>query len=172
MITAFLVGTFYSVIAGWTLVYIVKAATGFAGADASTVGQQFDALLASPAALTAWHTVFMVATVLIVGRGLHAGIERTVKVLMPALLVMLLAMMAYAAVEGDFTAGLEFLFRPDFGKLSGEAVVTAVGQAFFSIGVATGLMMTYGAYVSPKVSLTRAALIIALFPTRITSLAI
>ena len=171
MITAFLVGTFYSVIAGWTLVYIVKAATGFAGADASTVGQQFDALLASPAALTAWHTVFMVATVLIVGRGLHAGIERTVKVLMPALLVMLLAMMAYAAVEGDFTAGLEFLFRPDFGKLSGEAVVTAVGQAFFSIGVATGLMMTYGAYVSPKVSLTRAALIIAGADTLVALLA-
>jgi NSS family neurotransmitter:Na+ symporter len=161
MITAFLVGTFYSVIAGWTLVYIVKAATGFGGADAASVGRQFDALLASPGVLTAWHSVFMFATVIIVGRGLHGGIERTVKFLMPALLLMLLAMMGYAAVEGDFAAGLDFLFRADFSKLSGEAIVTAVGQAFFSIGVATGLMMTYGAYVPQNVSLTRAALVIA-----------
>jgi NSS family neurotransmitter:Na+ symporter len=171
MIVGYLIATYYSVIAGWTLVYIFKAANGFAGAGAADVAQQFDDLLADPKTMTIWHTVFMCLALLIVGRGLRGGIERVVKLLMPALFVMLVVMIGYAAVAGDFAAGAGFLFSFDFSKITGATVLNAIGQAFFSISVAMGLMMVYGAYVPKEVSLTRSAIIIAGADTAIALLA-
>jgi len=171
MVTGFLIATFYSVIAGWTLAYIFKAMAGFGGAEAGDVASQFDSLLASPVSLTAWHSVFMFCTVFIVARGLQGGIEKAVKLLMPALFAMLLIMIGYAAVEGDFRAGLDFLFSTDFSKINGSVVLAAIGQAFFSIGVAMGLMMAYGAYVPKSVSLTKASLVIAGADTLVAILA-
>ncbi len=171
MIVGYLIATYYSVIAGWTLMYIFKAANGFGGASAMDVAQQFDDLLASPGTMAIWHTVFIGLALVIVGRGLRRGIESAVKILMPALFVMLLVMIAYAAVAGDFKAGFDFLFGVDFSKISGKVVLAAIGQAFFSISVAMGLMMVYGAYVPKEVSLTRSALIIAGTDTLIALLA-
>ncbi len=171
LIVGYLIATYYSVLAGWTLHYIFMAASGFGGADPSEVAGQFDDLLASPGTMTIWHTVFIAIALLIVGRGLRGGIERTVKILMPSLFLMLLVMIAYAAVAGDFQAGVDFLFSTDFSKISGETVLVAIGQAFFSIGVAMGLMMAYGAYVPSHVSLTRSALIIAGVDTLVALLA-
>ena len=171
MLVGYLIATYYSVIAGWTLVYIYKAASGFGGAGAAEVAAQFDQLLADPVTMTIWHTIFMCVALLIVGRGLRRGIERVVKLLMPALFVMLVVMIGYAAVAGDFAAGLEFLFHFDFTKITGAAVLNAIGQAFFSISVAMGLMMVYGAYVPKDVSLTRSAVIIAGADTLIALLA-
>ena len=161
MLVGYLIATYYSVIAGWTLAYIFKAANGFGGADPATVAQQFDGLLADPIAMSLWHTVFITTALIIVGRGLRNGIERAVKILMPALFAMLLVMIGYAAVEGDFPAAIDFLFNADFSKIDGTIVLSAVGQAFFSISVAMGLIMTYGSYVPKNVSLTKSALIIA-----------
>ena len=171
MLVGYLIATYYSVIAGWTLAYIFKAGTGFGGADPSTVSGQFDQLLADPVALALWHTVFITAALLIVARGLRNGIERAVTILMPTLFVMLLVMIAYAAVEGDFSAALDFLFSTDFSKIDGKIVLTAIGQAFFSISVAMGLIMTYGSYVPKNVSLTKSALIIAGADTLVAILA-
>ncbi len=171
MLVGYLIATYYSVIAGWTLAYIVKAANGFGGASPATVTQQFDELLADPLTLTIWHTVFITAALIIVGRGLRDGIERAVKFLMPALFVMLLVMIGYAAVEGDMRAGIDFLFSADFSKIDGTTVLTAIGQAFFSISVAMGLIMTYGSYVPKEVSLTKSALIIAGADTLVALLA-
>ncbi len=171
LIAGYLITSYYSVIAGWTLAYIVKAATGFGGALASEVAAQFDTLQADPWTMTKWHTVFIILSTLIVGRGLQAGIEKTVKVLMPALFAMLLVMIGYAAIEGDFAEGWNFLFNTDFSKIDGSAVLVAIGQAFFSIGVAMGLMMAYGAYVPREVSLTRSALIVAVADTLVALLA-
>ena len=171
MLVGYLIATYYSVIAGWTLVYIHKAASGFGGASAAEVASQFDRLLADPGTMTIWHTVFMCIALLIVGRGLRRGIERVVKLLMPALFVMLVVMIGYAAVAGDFGAGLAFLFSFDFSKITGAVVLNAIGQAFFSISVAMGLMMVYGAYVPKDVSLTRSAVIIAGADTLIALLA-
>ncbi len=171
LLVGYLIATYYSVIAGWTLAYIVKAGAGFGGADPAAVSQQFDALLADPAAMTLWHTVFIIVALFIVGRGLHGGIETAVKFLMPALFTMLLVMIGYAAIEGDFAAAADFLFSIDFSKIDGPAVLTAIGQAFFSIGVAMGLMMAYGAYVPKQVSLTKSALIIAGADTLVALLA-
>ena len=167
----FLIATYYSVIAGWTLAYIPKALSGFGGATSADVGMQFDALQANPKAMIGWHTLFMIITMTIVGRGLHGGIEKAVTILMPALFAMLLLMIGYAAVAGDFAAGLNFLFSADFSKIDGGSVLMAIGQAFFSIGVAMGLMMVYGAYVPKDVSLTRSAVIIASADTLVALLA-
>jgi len=171
MIVGYLIATYYSVIAGWTLVYIYKAANGFDGATALNVAQQFEDLKADPGTMAIWHTVFMCLALVIVGRGLRNGIERVVKLLMPALFVMLVVMIGYAAVAGDFAAALDFLFGVDFSKITGAVVLNAIGQAFFSISVAMGLMMVYGAYVPKDVSLTRSAIIIATADTVIALLA-
>ncbi len=171
LIAGFLIATYYSVIAGWTLAYIQKAIMGFGGASAMEVGSQFDDLQASPLAMTGWHTLFMIITMTIVGRGLHGGIEKAVTIMMPALFAMLLLMIGYAAVAGDFAAAVDFLFSADFSKIDGGSVLTAIGQAFFSIGVAMGLMMVYGAYVPKDVSLTRSAIIIAGADTLVALLA-
>ncbi|MDH3350598.1 MAG: sodium-dependent transporter [Gammaproteobacteria bacterium] len=171
MIVGYLIATYYSVIAGWTLIYIFKAANGFGGATALDVAQQFEDIKASPGTMAIWHTVFIVLALFIVSRGLRDGIERVVKALMPALFTMLLIMIGYAAIAGDFRAGVEFLFSVDFSKISGEVVLAAIGQAFFSISVAMGLMMVYGAYVPRDISLTRSAVIIAGADTLIALLA-
>jgi NSS family neurotransmitter:Na+ symporter len=171
MLVGYLIATYYSVIAGWTLAYIFKASNGFGGASAQDVAQQFGALLADPVTLTFWHTVFITTALLIVGRGLRDGIERAVTFLMPALFLMLLVMIGYAAIEGDFQAGVNFLFSTDFSKITGGTVLAAIGQAFFSISVAMGLIMTYGSYVPQNVSLTKSALIIAGSDTLVALLA-
>lgn len=171
MIVGFLIVTYYSVIAGWTLIYIVKAGSGFGGAAVTDVASQFDGLLAQPGTMSIWHGVFMLLTLLIVGRGLQGGIEKAVKVLMPALFAMLIAMIVYAGIAGDLAKAVSFLFNTDFSKITGEVVLLAIGQAFFSIGVAMGLMMVYGAYVPKNISLTKSAVIIATADTLVALLA-
>ena len=171
MLVGYLIATYYSFIAGWTLAYIFKAGSGFGHAEPAMVAQQFDGLLADPEALILWHTIFIIIALSIVGRGLKEGIEKVVTVLMPALFAMLLLMIGYAAIEGDFGAGLSFLFSSDFSKIDAGTVLVAIGQAFFSISVAMGLLMTYGAYVPKSVSLTKSALIIAGADTLVALLA-
>jgi NSS family neurotransmitter:Na+ symporter len=171
MMVGYLIATYYSVIAGWTLAYIFKAGSGFGDAEPAAVAAQFDSLLADPKMLTLWHTIFMCIALFIVGRGLKEGIERVVTILMPALFAMLLLMIGYAAVEGDFAKGISFLFSTDFSKIDSGTVLVAIGQAFFSISVAMGLLMTYGSYVPKNVSLTKSALIIAGADTLVALLA-
>jgi NSS family neurotransmitter:Na+ symporter len=161
MLAAYLIGTYYSVIAGWSVVYIFKNGAGnFSGKDATSIGEEFNALLASPTQLTLWHGIFMLITTAILVRGVRKGIESTVKILMPLLFALLLAMVVYGAVEGDMTGALHFMFDFDLSALTGEVVLMAVGQAFFSIGVAMGLMMGYGAYLGRDISIARSAVII------------
>jgi len=170
-ITGYLIATYYSVIAGWTLIYVVKASNDFGGASPAEVSTQFADVLANPLQMTVWHSLFILVSMLIVARGLRGGIERTIKLLMPALLIILLVMIGYAAIAGDFLTAVEFLFSLDFSKITGEVVLAAIGQAFFSIGVAMGLMMAYGAYIPKEVNLTRSALIIAGADTAVAILA-
>ena len=171
-LVAFLILSYYGVIAGWALKFVFDAVGGaFTGLDAQGAATHFNRLLSNPAQLMLWHGVFLALTVLIVARGLQRGIERSVKVLMPGPFLMLLLMVAYGAVAGDLDAGLRFLFTPDFSKIDGSVVLTAVGHAFFSIGVAMSLMMAYGAYIPKEVSLVRSALIIAVADTAVALLA-
>jgi NSS family neurotransmitter:Na+ symporter len=168
----FIILSFYSVIAGWALAYVPKFATGiFQGASGDTVTTVFSELLASPGQLALWHAVFIIVTVMIVVRGLQGGIERAVKFLMPALFVMLVALVGYAAVAGDLARALDFLFQADFSKITPQVVLGAVGQAFFSVSVAMGLLIAYGSYLSREISIPRAAVIIAGADTLVALLA-
>src|SRR5690606_1711370 len=124
---------FYSVIGGWAIAYIPKFVAGvFRGADAATVGAEFEAMLADPLVLLAWHSIFMIATIWFVARGISGGIEKAVSFMMPSLFILLVALVIYAVIEGDFAAGASFLFHPDFSKITPGVVLAAMGQAFFS----------------------------------------
>jgi neurotransmitter:Na+ symporter, NSS family len=162
LVAVFLILSFYSVIAGWALAYVPKLALGhFTGASAEQVGAEFNALLGSPALLAGLHAVFMGMTVSIVAVGLKRGIERAVRFLMPALLVMLVALVLYAAVAGDLPRTIAFLFQADFSKITAPVVLQAIGQAFFSVSVAMGLLITYGAYLDRETRIGQSAVYIA-----------
>lgn len=172
MLVAYLIATYYSVIAGWSVVYIFKNGDGnFSGQNAEAISAEFNALLASPSQLTLWHGIFMLITTAILVRGVQRGIESTVKIVMPLLFILLLAMVAYGAVEGDMTAALHFMFDFDLSAITGKVVLMAVGQAFFSIGVAMGLMMGYGAYLGREISIARSAVIICGMDTLVALIA-
>jgi NSS family neurotransmitter:Na+ symporter len=172
MLAAYLIATYYSVIAGWAIAYIFKNGKGdFSGQNATAVKAQFDALLASPGQLTLWHGIFMAICTLILVRGLQKGIEGTVKVMMPALFALLLAMVIYGAVEGDMVSALHFMFDFDLSAITPRVFLVAVGQAFFSIGVGMGLMMGYGAYLPKEVSIGKSAVIIAGMDTLVAIIA-
>jgi neurotransmitter:Na+ symporter, NSS family len=162
LLAVFLILSFYSVVAGWALAYVPKLALGhFTGASAERVAEEFGALLASPATLAVLHALFMALTVAIVAVGLKRGIERAVRFLMPALLVMLLSLVAYATLTGDMSRTVDFLFQADFSKITAPVVLQAIGQAFFSVSVAMGLLITYGAYLDQETRLVQSSFYIA-----------
>lgn len=172
MLSAYLIASFYCVIAGWSVAYIFKAANGdFSGQGAESINRLFDELLADPVAMTFWHGLFVLVCALILSKGIQKGVERAAKILMPLLFILLLAMVIYGAIEGDMPAAAKFLFSFDFSAITPEVVVLALGQAFFSIGVAIGLMMIYGAYLPREVSIGRSALIIAGMDTAVALIA-
>lgn len=176
VVTALLILSFYSVIAGWALAYIGYALTGEFTAAPSQAAPAMEALhaglLASPGLLLLWHTLFMALTVAIVARGVRQGLERAVRLLMPGLFVLLLGLVVYAALStGAFGRALAFLFRPDLSRLSGEAVLVAVGHAFFTLSLGLGTMMAYGSYLPRQVSIARAAFSIAILDTLVALLA-
>jgi len=172
MISAFLVLSFYSVIAGWIISYIpLFIGGGLKGASPDAVGEAFTGLLADPARMAAYHAVFYGMTVFIVARGLKGGIELAVEILMPAFFVMLVIVTAAACVIGDAGAAAKFLLTPDFSKIDGDVVAAAVGQAFFSIGLGTAIMYAYGSYMTQDVHVPRSSLIIAASDTLVALIA-
>ncbi len=172
IIAAFLILTFYSVIAGWSLAYVFKTIRGaFEGIDAAGAGAIFDGLLADPFNLAMWHALFMGITVFVVGRGIQQGLERAVTIMLPSLFVILLILVGYAAIKGEFRLGVDFLFATDFSKIDANVVLIAVGQAFFSVSVGIGALMTYGAYLPKNVSIPRVSCVIAAADTLVAVLA-
>jgi NSS family neurotransmitter:Na+ symporter len=162
VIAGFLILSYYSVIAGWALAYVFRAALGmFSGASADQVGGIFKDFLASPERLLAWHTIFMVMTMVVVGRGVRSGLEQAVRFLMPALFVLLLIMVGYAMSTDSFVKGLRFLFTPDFSKLSRDSVLIAMGHAFFTLSLGMGAIMIYGSYMPERVSIAKTTFLIA-----------
>jgi len=146
--------TYYSVVAAWAIDYIFQSAIGsFSGFDGSKSNAFFGELLASPWRMIFWHSVFIILTIFVVARGVRKGLERSVKIMMPALFLILLLMVGYAMFAADFKAGLDFLFTPDFSKLTLPIVLMALGQALFSLAVGVGAMITYGAYLPKNISL-------------------
>ncbi len=172
VITAFLILSYYAVIGGWTLDFLVAGAVGaFGHGDIAHTDGLFSALLADPWLLIFWTTVFFVFTAGIVAGGVQGGIERAARYLMPLLFVLLVATAIYALFAGDAAAGLAFLFAPDWSEVTWGVFLDALGQAFFSVTVGGGAALIYGAYVPRQVSLPRAATTIALADTAVALIA-
>lgn len=168
----FLVLSFYSVIGGWVIAYILEAGHGvFHGATSEVVASRFTGLLADPYALAFFHFVFMAVTVAIVVGGVKGGLEAFNAVFMPILFAMLIVLVGYAWTEGDFARGVGFLFTPDWDKLTWEGVLRAVGQAFFSIGVGFGVFITYGSYLQGNTHIPGMSVTIAFSDTLVAILA-
>lgn len=158
VIGAFMIMSFYAVVAGWTFHYALKAFSGklFANDD---FGGQFSSFISGYTPII-WQAVVLLITGWIVARGISGGIEKFNKVLIPGLLVLLVILMVRALTLPGADAGVEFFLKPDFSKLTPESALVALGHAFFSLSLGMGAMMTYGSYVDRKQSLGTAALAI------------
>ena len=158
----FLILSFYSVVGGWVLDYVFVSVTGgFSGIEPAGAQARFGSVLSNPLRMMLSFTLFLGITGIIISAGLRNGIERATGILMPTLFLMLLVLIAYSAVKGDMAAGFSFLFTVDFGKINPSIMLSAVGHAFFSVGVSMGLMMAYGAYLPQDVSIPKTAVVIA-----------
>ena len=163
-----LILSFYSVIAGICLNYIFISATS-SGAISSL--DQFSSVISSPANLIMWHTIFMVMTALIISAGIKDGIGRMVKILMPMLGFLMIFMVIYSMVNGDFTKALSFLFAPDFSNVTSDTLLQAMGQAFFSLSLGMGSIMAYGAYMPKDQKVVGSSFTVASLDTLIAMLA-
>ena len=153
-----LILSYYSVVAGWTLAYIVKSVTGaFSGASAEAIAAQFDNFVGDWRLVALCHTLFMGLATFVVARGVERGLEQAVRFMVPALLALMMVLLGYSASSGHFGEGLAFMFTPDFDKLTWNSVLAAMGQAFFSLSIGMGAIMAYGAYLPEETSITTAS---------------
>jgi len=173
VLAGFLILSYYSVIAGQAMAYIFRSFSGvFEGVTADGARSIYSALTGDPERLLAWHTVFMVFTMVIVARGVKGGLEKSVKFLMPALLVILLLLVGFSANTGDyFNQAIDFLFKPDFSKLTGEGVLIAMGHAFFTLSLGMGAIMVYGSYLPKNTSIAKVSITISIADTMVALLA-
>ena len=151
IIVPMIVLSYYSVIGGWSIEYLLKSLTfSFCGESQGMLNSMFSGFVTSTWGPLAVHTGFLLATTLIVVIGIKDGIERFSKVMMPLLFVIVLAIAVYSLTLPGAKEGIEYLFYPDFSKITGASVAAALGQAFFSLSLGFGTIMTYASYVSKK----------------------
>ena len=172
VLAGFLILSYYSVIAGWALAYVFRTGSGlFTGLTADGVQSIFPTMVSDPERLLAWHTIFMTMTMVVVARGVRGGIEKAVEFLMPALFVLLFVLLGYAWNSGSFHAGLDFLFEPDFSKLTANGVLIAMGHAFFTLSLGMGAIMVYGSYLPASASIAKVSIAVSLMDTLVALLA-
>jgi NSS family neurotransmitter:Na+ symporter len=172
VLAGILILSYYSVIAGWTLAYVLKSATGvFVGASAAEVGEEFGGFVGNWKAIGFSHTLFMALTIFVVARGVERGLEQAVRFMVPALLILMLVLLGYSINSGYFGQGVAFMFTPDFDKLTWDSVLAALGQAFFTLSIGMGAIMAYGAYLPEETSITGASAAVVTADTAIAILA-
>ena len=163
-----LILSFYSVLAGICINYIGIAA--MPNTDISSF-EQYAQVTGSPSTLFFWHSIFIGMNIAIIASGVIAGIERMVRLLMPMLFILMIVMLINAMINGDFNAGLAYLFTPDFSKVSPETFLSAMGQAFFSLSLGMGSIMCYGSYMRKSEDIFQTSLTVAGLDTLIAILA-
>ena len=172
VIAGILILSYYSVIGGWTLSYVLDSAKGtFTNAGAAEVTAVRDGFIGSWQRVGLYHTIFMALTIFVVARGVERGLEQAVRFMVPALLVLMLVLLGYSINSGYFGAGVEFMFTPDFSKLTWDSVLAAMGQAFFTLSIGMGAVMAYGAYLPEETSIIGASAMVAVADTGIAILA-
>lgn len=173
VVSGFLILSFYAVIAGWAIGYILEAIIGnFAQFNTGLLAaEHFEGLVTDVPWIVGYFSLFMVITMLFVYLGIQKGIERGSKIMMPILLVLLIILMIRGITLEGADIGIEFLLYPDWSKINAQAILVALGHAFFTLSLGMGAMLTYGSYMSKKDSVPSAALQIIILDTVIALIA-
>jgi len=162
LVACFVIFSYLSVIAGWTLAYIARSALGmFAGRTADGIASLFTVFVQDPEKQLFWHASFVTAVAWVAARGVRAGLEAAVRWLVPLLFALLLLLVVYAVALGTFGYAIAHLLEPDFTKLTLMGLLAALGHVFFSLGLGMGIVLMYSAYLEDGASVPRAALTIA-----------
>ncbi|HCX63396.1 MAG TPA: sodium-dependent transporter [Clostridiales bacterium] len=164
VVSAFFIMGFYPVVGGWSAAYILKTVTGLLG-DASAIEGVFGAFISDPVQPLIWTVIFLLLNVVIVAKGISGGIEKASKVLMPTLFILFVVIAARNLMLPGAFAGIEFLFKPDWSLVTGQTFLAALGQAFFSLSLGMGCMITYGSYLDKKESLPGSAVTVTFMDT-------
>lgn len=176
MVAGFMIVTFYCVVAAWVVRYIFKfLGNDFAGLEPDAVAGVFVNFISTPMQVLPWFFLFAFITIWLVSRGVNRGIEMAAKILMPVFFALLIGLAIYALVSnidnGGTAKALSFLYTPDFSKINGQVASAALGQAFFSVGIGSAIMITYGSYLPQNVSIPKASLIVGLTDTGVALIA-
>ena len=159
----FLILSYYSVIAGWTLDYFVAALEGkFSGLDGESSNGLFNALLADQSRLVQWHTAFISMTALVLMFGVTKGLENAIRFMMPTLFLLLLILVGYAFTTGEILTSIRFMFSFNIEDLSWNSALIALGHAFFTLSIGMGAIMAYGAYMPSTASIGKTVITVAL----------
>lgn len=172
IIAATLILSFYGTVSGWTLEYVwLSFANSFKGQSAADINTIFNNFISHPYKAVLWQAGFMVLTGAIVLAGVQKGIERYTKIMMPLLFVIIIALAISACTLPGSARGLEFLFYPHFSELTADGVLSALGQAFFSLSVGMGILLTYASYIPKKDNLAGISLKVIATDTLVAILA-
>lgn len=172
MLCGFMILSFYVVVAGWSFSYLWKMLTGgLTGSSVDDMAAVFGANNANPLNLGFWSTLVTVLTMLIVGKGVQQGIEKSVSWMMPGLVIMLVVLIGFGMFSGGFGAAVNFLFSFNAGSLSSEGLLAALGHAFFTLSLASGAILTYGSYLPKSASIGRTAVSVAVADTIVALMA-
>jgi len=172
VVAAFMILAFYTTVSGWTLEYFYQGLTGnLSGKTDAELTVMFDVFLKSSFRPILWFIIFMGFTALIILSGVKEGIERYTKFLMPMLFIILIALCIRSLTLKGAGEGLRFLFYPDFSKITSKVVLEALGQAFFSLSIGMGTLITYGSYINKRENLGISALLVCLADTSVAVLA-
>ncbi len=149
IIIPMIIASYYSVIGGWSMTYLVKAAMmEFVRQDASSSGEVFSEFISSPVLPVVAHLVFFLICAFVVALGVKSGIEKFSKITIPVLFVLIVVMMIYSFTLPGAGAGVNYLMKPDFSMINAKSFAYAMGQSFYSLSLGMGAIMTYGSYVS------------------------
>ncbi|QZY56065.1 sodium-dependent transporter [Crassaminicella profunda] len=170
VLSGFLIMGFYPVVGGWALAYVFKVMGGLLNNPAA-IGASFDAFITNATSPLMWMVLYLILNVIIVVKGVSSGIEKAGKILMPLLFGILIVIAIKGLTLPGAMAGMEFLFKPDFSKVDGSVILAALGQAFFSLSLGMGCMITYGSYLSKKENLVQNAAIVTSMDTAVALLA-
>lgn len=169
---AFMILAFYTAVAGWTLEYLFQSViNGFEGLTSNQLNDMFQSFIGTPWRPLFWFFVFMALTAAIIMSGVQKGIEKYTKILMPMLFVLLLVLAIRSVTLPGAAGGISFLFKPDFSKITSSTVLEALGQAFFSLSIGMGTLVTYGSYIQKNNNLGNTAVSVAFADTFIAILA-
>ena len=171
VLTGFLITGYYAVVSGWCLQYIFASLIGHLQGDPEYFKTYFTELAADPVKPVLWTVIILSVTYLIIEHGVRDGIERASKLLMPTLFILLLIIVVASCMLPGADKGIEFLFKPDMSKMTGDVFLGALGQSFYSLSIAMGCLCTYASYFSKYTNLTKSASQIALIDCLVAILA-